>query len=63
MKIAQIFKEGLKFGGEGLSGRGMESKNGQDSYELQLHQSRTLEDRLFHCGGIGSKLLGMYVTF
>ncbi|QHN82292.1 uncharacterized protein DS421_20g694560 [Arachis hypogaea] len=35
-KIAQIFKEDLKFGGEELSGSGMESKNRQDNYELQL---------------------------
>ncbi|QHO12235.1 uncharacterized protein DS421_15g505160 [Arachis hypogaea] len=35
-KVAQIFKEDLKFGGEELSRSGMESKNRQDNYELQL---------------------------
>ncbi|QHO49691.1 uncharacterized protein DS421_1g16180 [Arachis hypogaea] len=35
-KIAQIFKEDLKFCGEELSGSGMETKNRQDNYELQL---------------------------
>jgi hypothetical protein len=47
VKIAQIFKEGLKFGGEELSGRGTESKTGQDNYELHLHQLSTLEDDVF----------------
>jgi hypothetical protein len=45
VKIAQIFKEGLKFGGEELSGRGTEST--LKNYELHLHQLSTLEDDVF----------------